>query len=259
MLHLVNILFNQTDNNQISIDGMFKLYIPKDNNVIVDTVRDLNISDKGYFDQLNVNAQTNETNAKLKTENICQKCGKVYEIVHKLNLRSKKAKCPCWKAVKSQKKYIKNTKYSCDHCNFSSKNKYTLEAHIHKVHLNIRPYTCDICDKGFYKKSNLVEHKTTLAHLKKSNTLQQKDNTCEVCGIHFVNRKCLRDHLRGHYNEKPYKCEKCDLTFVSASRRSDHVRRKHNEKTETCEFCGKVFNVKSVLNRHIKNLHKQSV
>ncbi|XP_063390092.1 zinc finger protein OZF-like [Cydia fagiglandana] len=198
---------------------------------------------------------------------VCHICGKSCKTPSALKAHSnchKVKQCPyCSKMLKTHshfkrhvnnhvtynKRKQSNTKYNCHNCNFVSLSKGTVEAHINKVHLGIRPYICTICDKGFFKKSNLTEHINIHDKV--------KTETCEICGDSFVSKKTLMEHIRLHKNQKPYKCEMCSESFVTSGRRSDHVKRKHMEKKECCLICNKMFSLKKTLNRHVRKMHWQ--
>ena len=205
------------------------------------------------------------THKDTNTANICDICGKVFSKNSslKVHLCSHKGKqCPhCFKVLKSHSHFnvhLKNhnalttrkrgKKYHhCGNCDYRSLNKNTLEAHINKVHLNIRPFVCEICQKGFYKKSNLTQHFVTHEKI--------KDKTCEICGSTFVNKKTLAEHLMLHSGQKPFKCEICNAEFITSGRRLEHMRRKHMEKVECCVVCDKKFSLKKDLNYHLKHVH----
>ncbi|KAL0810279.1 hypothetical protein ABMA28_010439 [Loxostege sticticalis] len=197
---------------------------------------------------------------------ICEFCGKDCKKpstlrVH-LNCHKEKV-CPyCSKTLKSHSHYqihLKNHKtkvvrpskkityYSCDMCSYRGVHKNSLEAHTNKVHLRTRPYVCEICEKGFYRKSHLTEHISTHANV--------KNFTCELCGDEFVAKKTLTEHIRLHTGERPYQCEICNKRFVSSGRRSDHFKSVHMEKTHCCFLCDKKYGLKKELNTHMKKIH----
>ncbi|KPJ01219.1 Zinc finger protein 595 [Papilio xuthus] len=198
---------------------------------------------------------------------ICDVCGQKLKSPTSLKAHincHKVKECPyCFKTLKCHshynihiKRHTSNVKrkrnklyYTCNNCNYQSLNKKTLEAHINRIHLHIRPYVCETCDKGFYKNSHLTEH--VKIHL------QIKNKTCEVCGEHFVNEKTLIEHQRLHSDDKPYECNICMKRFVTSGRRSDHIKRSHMEKTESCIFCDKKYSLRKELNRHIKKSHNE--
>lgn len=199
---------------------------------------------------------------------ICEFCGKDCKKpstlkVH-LNCHKEKA-CPhCSKILKSHshfKVHVKNhevrsrrpnlrrSQYSCNICPFKSLNKNSLDAHVNKIHLQVRPFACEICNKAFFKKSNLTEH--LIIHNRVKNL------TCEQCGDCFATKKTLVEHLRLHSGDKPFQCEICSLSFVTSGRRSDHFKRKHLEKTICCFVCDKKFSLKKELNSHMKKMHTE--
>lgn len=196
---------------------------------------------------------------------ICDKCGKIFTKNSSLaaHLRCHEPKqCPyCLKTLKSLSHYRTHLKnhttllkskrhskfYDCVHCDYHSVNKCTLEAHINKIHLGIRPFTCDRCQKGFYKKDNLVQHLATHNEI--------KDKTCYICGNTFGIEKTLQEHLKLHSGQKPFKCDICNIGFITSGRRHEHMKRKHREKKETCVICGKKFSLKKDLNTHLKKVH----
>lgn len=196
---------------------------------------------------------------------VCDVCGQTFKTPTSLRAHSnchKEIECPyCFKTLKSHSYYrihIKRHKmnikrvrnkvyYNCLNCKYQSLNKNTLEAHINKMHLHIRPYVCETCDKGFYKKSHLTEHVKIHSQI--------KNKTCDVCGENFLYKQTLINHQRLHNNIKPYECNICKKKFVTSGRRSNHVKRSHMEKTESCTFCDKKYSLRNELNRHVKNSH----
>lgn len=195
---------------------------------------------------------------------LCHTCGKVCKtpqaLKDHLNCHNEK-QCPyCSKMLKTYSYYRRHVQnhnseikkkrapsYTCNECKYISFNKSSLEAHINKVHLRVRPHVCPVCLKGFFKKSNLTDH----IHIHE----KVKTETCEVCGDSFSCKKSLMWHLRLHNKETPYECHICSKKFVTSGRRHEHVKRKHMEKSESCLFCNKMFSLKRELNRHVKIYH----
>ena len=59
-----------------------------------------------------------------------------------------------------------------------------------KVHLKLRKFVCDICDKHFASKQNLKEHR--FIHT------GQKPYKCDLCGQDFRQYSFLFIHKRHH-------------------------------------------------------------
>lgn len=173
-------------------------------------------------------------------EKSCPYCSKSFKSHSHFNLHLKRHKS--YVTVKRKVRYLK-----CNNCDYQSINKSTLDAHINKFHLNIRPYKCQICQKGFYKRDNLSQHLIT--HKK------VKDNICYICGEDFVIERTLKQHLNLHAGQKPFQCDTCKMCFVTSSRRYEHIKRKHMTKNECCKICNKKFSLKKDLNTHIKKVH----
>lgn len=82
---------------------------------------------------------------------------------------------------------------------------------IHKeIHSDERPYTCDVCGKGFRQYSQMKNHQ--LIH-NTDNHCESKikgKKQCDICKRLFANNKCLLKHIEGvHSKIKPFECMYC--------------------------------------------------
>ncbi|XP_041985994.1 zinc finger protein 549-like [Aricia agestis] len=150
----------------------------------------------------------------------------------------------CYTARKNYKRQRRKY-YNCEHCTYRSLCKGTLEGHINKYHIKNRPFVCQVCYKGFYTRSNLLEHNQT----------HNRVAVCEICGDMFARKQSLINHLKLHSNNRAYKCMLCERTFINSGRRLEHMKRNHLEKNECCMFCEKRFGMKKELIRHVKSVH----
>ena len=49
-------------------------------------------------------------------------------------------------------------KLICNECGAPFEKKQHLEHHMNKVHLNFKPYECDLCKKAFFIEAHLKQH-----------------------------------------------------------------------------------------------------
>ncbi|KAJ8378473.1 hypothetical protein AAFF_G00239370 [Aldrovandia affinis] len=106
-----------------------------------------------------------------------------------------------------------------------------------------KPYQCDLCQKSFAQKCQLVFH-SRMHHG------EEKPYKCDVCGLQFATSSNLKIHSRKHSGERPYVCDRCGQRFAQASTLTYHVRRHTGEKPYICDTCGKAFAVSSSLITH---------
>lgn len=112
-----------------------------------------------------------------------------------------------------------------------------------------RPHVCQVCNKSFVRKSNLVDHLRLHANVRLFK--------CSFCDKSFVQAGNYRSHLRIHTKERPYACSMCPKTYNQSSALKVHIRSHTNERNYVCTVCSKGFTNSSDLNKH-KRLHDPS-
>jgi stress-induced morphogen len=137
--------------------------------------------------------------------------------------------------------------YGCNVCGKRFTNSSVLMAH-RRVHTGEKPYKCEVCHKTFTQNGTLKRHK--MVHT------GEKPFACNLCDWRGTQLFLLMQHKRSHhFGEKPYSCTICHKTFSFSSSLQLHQRTHTGEKPYKCEYCSKSFTQNGSLNRHKLNNH----
>ncbi|XP_053571354.1 zinc finger protein ZFAT isoform X2 [Bombina bombina] len=216
----------------------------------------------------------------------CEYCGKLfwYQMHYDMHVRTHTrehlyycSQCSyssitknCLKRHVMQKHSNMSLKCPAEGCEYSSPDKYKLQAHL-KIHgdLEKKTYTCPACEKSFsdgrliksHIKANHPEKSTNLISEVLGHKVQMKGLIgkravkCPYCDSYFMkNGSNLQRHIWTHEGLKPFKCSVCEYATRSKSNLKAHMNRHNTEKTHLCDMCGKKFKSKGTLKSH-KLLH----
>jgi DNA-directed RNA polymerase subunit RPC12/RpoP len=148
------------------------------------------------------------THDKKKSSFPCRHCGEVFD-------------------VESKRKAHVNTVHKgvagdsvCQLCKARFKNYYQKTRHMIQVH-NAEGIKCDMCERKFHLKSNLMLHMRQV-HLK------ERSYECSVCNMgFFIKRHMVGHYLATHTNERKYKCEICGKAYATQNSRGKHMKKNH--------------------------------
>lgn len=180
--------------------------------------------------------------------------------------------------------------YECSLCGKQCKKKRDMKQHM-IVHLDERPYSCDICYFTFKRQFQLTKHKEVVHNVKankqicricgwvgkskKSLLVHRKECTsnifqCDICKKMFGAKSSLEYHLKSHSSDRPFPCDICDARFKYKRNAHKHIlyvhqghrpeKKKKAENPEKiplcqCEICGKSFYSRFGYSSHIRKIH----
>ena len=173
-------------------------------------------------------------------------------------------------------------KFQCDICLKVFKRVDHVKTHMEHVHLELRPFVCDICGRSYKGRGSLTHHM-------RSHTGEHE--TCETCGRDFRDPSDLKKHIRnvhlkiknfkcdicGHACSKQsdlssrmnshidkslkarnFQCQECDWRAVTASQLRVHMKMHIKTLAYKCLHCAKQFKCEYYLERHKRHLHDRT-
>lgn len=88
---------------------------------------------------------------------------------------------------------------------------------------NEKAYQCEVCPRGFDKKSDLKMHKRVHSGL--------KAYSCDMCSKSFPKMHALILHQKSHTGEKRFKCDDCGKKFLAVEKLLAHKQIHLNNKS----------------------------
>lgn len=142
----------------------------------------------------------------------------------------------------------------CALCLKIVKNRRNFDTHMNVVHSNNKRYTCSVCEKGFYHKSEMEAHKRLHSQL----------FSCDQCSFTTKKKSSLSVHVLGqHLKSYGFECKSCNRKFGRPQGLKNHMLRVHGSKNTCRDFfeagCSKSFGTIAQLNVHVRKAHNGSL
>lgn len=216
----------------------------------------------------------------------CPDCSSVFAEVgawhtHRHRVHSHSLRCEtCYRVYNNLARFLRHIRYGhalknmvCSICHVFSTNLSTrMRLHIEQKHLKKYSYYCDICSKGFFDRSSIIEHLnlhsgvkphqcetcgmnfslgTTLRAHRFKKHLELFDNICVICSKGFATRDGLESHMQQHQDARRFTCDFCGKQLTTAATLREHRRLHTGEAPYTCPQCPRAFCAKKHLTRHV--------
>lgn len=168
-------------------------------------------------------------------------------------------------------------RFTCQDCGLGFNQKSNLELHIRRKHSKEVVVKCDICNKGFFCKAALEDHKNThtgqrpfkchlcdKSYMNKAHLALHKRwshpelfgpdryHKCQICSKTFPYKKRLIKHLESHAGVRKYLCDLCGKAISTLASLRHHRRTHTGEKPEVCNVCGRAFSTSKYLREHFR-------
>ncbi|XP_026492921.2 zinc finger protein ZFP2-like [Vanessa tameamea] len=136
---------------------------------------------------------------------VCKQCSLPCDSKNSLNIH-----------LKEKHGIIVKVSILCDICGKVVRDTQQLKSHQRSVHLNIKPYTCGVCNKSFPKKFTLKVHEQTHTG---------KLCVCNVCDKKFSRQSSLQRHLQRFHIDSKLKCQKCEKVYTTKVKLMTHNKK----------------------------------
>lgn len=142
------------------------------------------------------------------------------------------------------KTHVAARTHACTSCSYIALTGEALRRHVDRIHLKLRKFECDICQKTFVSQPDRKLH--MLRHYK------TKPVECDECDQRFYSTRELRKHKWAHSKQKPFKCDDCGVAYAYTESLRKHMTT-HLPEMISCDKCPQKFWSEKMLTRHYRS------
>lgn len=137
-----------------------------------------------------------------------------------------------FKTASLLQRHLKNSSAHCDQSSFKHrcslcprgyKSACHLSAHMIAQHNEGPAHVCKTCGQSYSSQRNLLNH----IKIKHEGYKPPKIFACPMCDKKFSRGKIVREHIRTHTGERPFKCTQCPSAFSTSTTLATHIKLVH--------------------------------
>ena len=103
----------------------------------------------------------------------------------------------------------------------------------------------------YFEEDIKTEHKEEIARYDLVN------NSCDICQKHYKTKRNLVNHIQSAHKGIKYPCNLCEYKATSQGHRKRHIESVHQKIKHPCNICDYTATDKRFLKKHIESVHEK--
>ena len=155
----------------------------------------------------------------------------------------------------------KRATHTCDTCEKTFSDKFSLRSHISSVHLGLKPHKCKECDYASSTRSDLNKHRKSVhsgimpVPKRPKAKKPKKEWACKLCPYTATTNRDLREHVRAAHPKESNRKLESDTKAAYERTWSEFTRYCKREKKLACGQCDFATELKEVFADHLQKPH----